>query len=311
MAVNIQKPIRLTGHLFQLGPPAFPVYLSIGKEAMLVEGGTGATFRMIVDQIDYLGIDPETIKYIVLTHSHPDHIGAVPHLQRAWPHMRLLTSATGKEVLGKTTLFKQFQIVDLGIAQLMKAKGEIDALPDPIKYYAFQVDSVVKEGDRIDLGGGIVWRVYETPGHSPCHISLFEEQEKTLALGDAGGFYVPGKCAFWPNYFESLDKYCASLRKLASLPACRAVLSHNGMIDGDVSAHLQKAMKAAELYHLETVARVARGESAEKIAMDKARFVDSLTDIQPFRTIYDLCELMIKNSTSNGKGDYLSRAAGE
>jgi hypothetical protein len=37
----------------------------------------------------------------------------------------------------------------------MKAKKEIRALPDPIKDYAFKVDSVVKEGDRIDLGGGI------------------------------------------------------------------------------------------------------------------------------------------------------------
>ena len=49
-------------------------------------------------------------------------------------------------------------------------------MPDPVKDYTFTVDSVVQEGDRIDLGRGIVWQVYETPGHSPCHISLLERK---------------------------------------------------------------------------------------------------------------------------------------
>ena len=267
---------------------------------MLVEGGTGATFGIIVDQLKVLGIAPKAVKYIILTHTHADHIGAIPHFQRAWPHIKLLSSSMGKQTLARTELFKQFLLIDLGIAQLMKAKSEIDALPDPVKDYTFTVDSVVQEGDRIDLGGGIVWRVYETPGHSPCHLSLLEEKEKILVVGDATGFYVHEKDMFWPNYFESLDKYCDSIRKLAGLDAKRAVLSHNGAINGDVRLYLEKAMRATENYHRETVERINKGELAGKIAMDKARFVDSLTDIQPFKIMYDLCEVMIKNSLSNG-----------
>jgi hypothetical protein len=44
-------------------------------------------------------------------------------------------------------------------------------------------------------------------------------------------------------------------------------------------------------------------EISEKIAMEKARFVHSLTDIQPFKVMYDLCEVMIRNSLANGKED--------
>jgi len=157
----------------------------------------------------------------------------------------------------------------------MKAKAEIGALPASIKDYVFKVDSIVKEGDRIELGAGIAWQIYETPGHSPCHIALFEEKEKTLVLGNATGFYAPEKDVFWPNYFESLDKYCSSIRKLAPLPAKRAALSHNGMVGGEVRRHLEKAMKATEMYHWELIERLYQGEISEKIAMEKARFVDS------------------------------------
>ncbi len=304
MNVKNHKPIEITSHLFQLGTPAFPAYLSMGEEGMIIEGGTGPTFLIMVDQIKSLGIDRKKIKYIVLTHTHPDHIGAVPHFQSAWPHIKLLVSSPGAKILGRTELFKQFQLIDLGIAQLMKAKEEVGALPESIKDYVFKVDSVVKEGDRIDLGAGIVWHIYDTPGHSPCHITLFEEKEKTLALGDVTGFYVPEKDVFWPNYFESLGKYCSSIRKLAPLPAHRAALSHNGVVEGDVRCHLEKAMKATEKYHWELIERLGQGEISEKIAMEKARFVDSLTDIQPFKVMYDLCEVMIKNSLANGKEDH-------
>jgi len=306
MTTRNHPPIELSPHLFQVGTPAFPAYLSIGDKAMLIEGGTGATFGIMVDQLRHLGVEPKAVTYIVLTHTHPDHIGAIPHFQKAWPHIRLLASPLGTQTLARTELFKQFQLVDLGIAQLMKAKSEIDGLPDPTTDYTFTVDSVVREGDTIDLGRGIVWHVYETPGHSPCHLSLLEEKEKTLVVGDATGFYVPEKDVHWPNYFESLGKYCGSIRKLAGLGAERAVLSHNGAIRGNVRLYLEKAMRATERYHKEIVERSQKGEPSERIAMEKARFVDSLTDIQPFKIMYDLCEVMIRNSLSNGKGDYFA-----
>jgi glyoxylase-like metal-dependent hydrolase (beta-lactamase superfamily II) len=294
-------PISITPKFYQLGTPAFPAYLSMGEIGMIIEGGTGPTFQIIVDQIKTMGIDPENIKYILLTHTHADHIGGVPHFKRAWPHIKLLASPIAAKILKKKELINEFILVDTGIAQLMKAKEEIDRLPPALEEYSFEVDSTVQEGDRIELGAGVVWDIYETPGHSPCQIALFEEAEGTLVLGDATGFYVPEKEAFWPNYFVSLEEYCNSIRKIAKLPAKRAVLSHNCVVEGDVENHLKKAMQATEDYHNELMARLERGEDPESIAMDKARFVDSLTDIQPFKVMYDLCRIMINRSRKSDK----------
>ena len=296
-------PIRVTPTFFQLGTPAFPAYLSMGEIGMIIEGGTGPTFQIIVDQIQRMGIDPEKIRNIFLTHTHADHIGGIPHFKRVWPHIKLLASPIAATILKKRELINEFILCDIGIAQLMKAKEEIAELPPVLEKYSFEVDSTVKEGDKIDLGSGIVWEIYETPGHSPCHLSLFEEAEGTLVVGDATGFYVPEKDAFWPNYFVSLEDYCDSIRKIASLPANRAVLSHNCVIEGDVSMHLKKAMKATEAYHKEIIERLGKGEDPESIAMDKARFVDSLTDIQPFKVMYDLSRVMINRSQKNERED--------
>jgi len=298
MSKKRHEPITITRNFYQLGTPAFPVYLSLGDNAMLIEGGTGATFAMIVEQIKELGIKPERIKYVALTHTHPDHIGAVPHLKRLWPHLKIAASSLAAKLLKSQRMIKEFRENDRTISEIMINKGEIAEMPPELEHYHFEVDKVLEEGDRLELGSGIVWTAYHTPGHSPCHMSLYEEKEGTLAIGDATGFYVPEKGVFWPNYFDSLEAYCNSIRKLSALSARRGALSHNTVVDGWLKDYLQKAIKATESYHLEMVERVSKGEDPEKIALEKAQWVNSLTDIQTFEVMYNLAKLMLARSQS-------------
>lgn len=305
MTEKIYKPITITPNFYQLGTPSFPAYLSMGEEGMIIEGGTGATFNIMVKQIDALGIDPKRIKYIALTHTHADHIGAVPHIKIIWPHLKVLAGSVAAKSLANGKMIKEFLWLDQSIAEIMKSKDEIDELPPTLEKYDFGVGTIVEEGDKIDLGSGIEWIVYHVPGHSPCHISLFEEKEGTLVIGDTTGFYVPEKDVFWPNYFDSLERYCQSIRKLATLPAKRGVLSHNCVIEGEVARHLQKALKATETYHHELLERLNNGEDPDKIALEKAQWVRSLTDIQPFGVMQSLCKLLIKRSQKDAEKENL------
>jgi len=298
MSKKRHEPITITRSFYQLGTPSFPAYLSLGDNAMLIEGGTGATFAIIVEQIEELDIKPERIKYIALTHTHPDHIGAVPHLKRLWPHLKIAAGSVAAKLLKSQRMLKEFRETDRTISEIMINKGEIAELPPELENYIFEVDKVLEEGDSLELGSGIVWTVYHTPGHSPCHISLCEEKEGTLAIGDATGFYVPEKGVFWPNYFDSLEAYCNSIRKLSALPAQRGALSHNAVVDGWLEGYFQKAIKATESYHLEMLERLGKGEDPEKIALEKAKWVNSLTDIQTFEVMYSLAKLMLARSQS-------------
>jgi 2-aminobenzoylacetyl-CoA thioesterase len=290
------KPIKLTDHLFQLGTSSFPVYLSMGEEGMLIEGGTGPTFEIIVAQIKALGIDPLKIKYIALTHTHSDHVGAVPRLRKIWPHIKVLAGATADKFLKKDRFVKEFLPADKMIGDILLEKGDIERLPDDLEEYRFEADSVIDETTKIDLGNGIKWSVFTTPGHSPCHISLFEEKEGTVTIGDMTGYFDPEKDIFWPNYFFSLEAYCNSIKKMMSVPAKRGILSHNGQIDGDIKAFFQKALKATETYHQEILDKISKGETEEKMSSEKADWICSIGALASYNVLTFLCKLLISNS---------------
>jgi 2-aminobenzoylacetyl-CoA thioesterase len=295
MSTRKFEPVTISPNFIQLGVPEFPMYLSKGERAMLIEGGTGATADIVQQQLKDLGIKPEQIGTILLTHTHPDHIGGFPRLRKLWPHIKIISSAVGKDILATDELQKALRFVEKAAAKIMVEKGEIDKIPEPLEHYDLSVDAVVNDGDTIDLGAGVVWTVYSIPGHSPCQIALYEKKEEMLVVGDATGYYSPQQIAWWPNYFSSLENYCKSIKKLMSIPAKRIALSHNGVVEKPAE-FLQGALKATEAWHLEMLERIRKGENADDIANEKQKFVDSIAHIMPFSIQKDMCVLLIKRS---------------
>src|ERR1035437_2828969 len=98
MIDNKYKPELITEKLYRLGTPSYPVYLSLGEDAMLLEGGIGAIYSLIVDQLKQLKVQPERLKYIALTHTHSDHIGALPYLKKLWPHLQVIAGQKAAEL---------------------------------------------------------------------------------------------------------------------------------------------------------------------------------------------------------------------
>jgi glyoxylase-like metal-dependent hydrolase (beta-lactamase superfamily II) len=273
---------------------------------MLIEGGTGGTFGIIVGQIEALGIDPRRIKYIALTHTHADHVGAVPRLKVLWPHLRVAASEKAPKIFGDEKVARHFIAMDKAIAGIMAELGEIRGVPETFGEYVFPVDKIVREGDSIDLGEGIRWTAYTVPGHSPCHLAWREEKEEILAIGDTLGFYSPRQDTFWPNYFVSLTQYCASIRKLGTLPARFLALSHNGVIDGDTRGFLQKALSVTEAYHREMLDRTAKGEDPKDIAREKGDWIRIIADHMPYKVMIPMCELLIRLSQAEAENPDLS-----
>jgi len=305
MSERVYEILTIAPNFYQLGTPSYPAYLTMGDSGMIIEGGTGATFPIIVGQIKELGIEPGRIKYLALTHTHPDHVGAVPHLKKLWPHLKVLGSEQAAKQLQKEEFIKNFLSIDRTITEILLVKGDIDWWSDELEDPVFEVEVVVREGEKIDLGSGVVWTVYETPGHSPCHISFHNERDGILVIGDATGIYEPEKELFWPNYFQSLEEYCHSIRKLAALPARIGARSHGGVVEGEPRRYLQRVMKATESYHRELMERVAGGEDPEEVILEKAKWVYTFTNLQPFKLIHIMTGVTLKRSQSVADEDGL------
>jgi len=158
-------------------------YLVVGSDATaLIDPGFSCSVDANVEAIREIGIDPEGIDYIVLTHSHIDHAGGVGALaQKA----RGATVAAHQR--GAFYLKNAFKIAGGGHMvfgpDLMEKLGEpIDVSEDRIR--------IISGGDTIDLGDKGL-RVHYTPGHSGDHVSLLEEATGTLFPGDTACLHYP------------------------------------------------------------------------------------------------------------------------
>jgi len=144
--------------------------------------------KTLASQLDQLGVKASDIKYVAVSHTHPDHVGNV-------------------------TLFPQ--------AMLLVQKAEYD-WPSPVGP-RFKPDHPVTklDGDHDVFGDGSV-TIISTPGHTPGHQSLLVKLPKTGAVllsGDAVHFKDNWENRRVPAINDSQDKSAASMRRMADVMA--------------------------------------------------------------------------------------------
>jgi len=129
----------------------------ISREAIVIDPGDE-----IESIVEILRSHNLTLKQIVVTHAHIDHVGGAMKLK----------AATGAPILlneNDTTLLK---MLDVQAAWLgMRSPGEVT------------IDRSLREGDTVRAGSHEA-QVIHTPGHTEGSICLLFAPEKTLIAGD-------------------------------------------------------------------------------------------------------------------------------
>jgi glyoxylase-like metal-dependent hydrolase (beta-lactamase superfamily II) len=143
--------------------------------------------KTLASQLDQLGVKPADIKFVAISHTHPDHTGNVE-------------------------LFPQ--------AMLLVQKAEYD-WPTPTGTPRFKPEHPVTklEGDRDVFGDGSV-TILATPGHTPGHQSLLVKLPKTGALvlsGDAVHFTANWENRRVPSMNSDKEQTLASMQRIADL----------------------------------------------------------------------------------------------
>ena len=293
-------PVAITDNLLMLGTLDYPIFIvRDGGEAAVVEGGVGACGPVLEEQLTKFGIARESVKQIVVTHGHPDHVMAVPAFRRMFPGAQVLASQIAAATMANEKAIGFFAKMDQALTAWLLGKGAIteSQKPQALTEMKISVDRVLKEGDTLTVGG-LKFNVMATPGHSDCSLSFFEPARKIAIVADVTGFFMPATNSWWAMYFTDYGAYLNSNRRLAALGAEVVCLAHNAVITGadEVKEYFQGAIASAEAYHKRIVDAVKAGKDPRALAGELGVEIHAQTGPLPVDFFQKNCSLLIKNS---------------
>lgn len=293
-------PVAILDNLWMLGTNEYPLFLvRQERESAVFEGGVGAMGKVLREQLEQLAIPGDSVKQVVVTHAHPDHVMAIPMLRSMFPGVCVLASAVAAQTLRAEKAIAAFGDIDQTLTGSLMTSGSIreEHRPEPLAEKQIAVDRVLKEGDAIAVDG-LSFNVLETPGHSDCSLSFHEPTLGILIISDATGFYMPEENAWWPCYFGDYGKYVASIRRLAGLGADVLCLSHNAAIRGrdEVAAYFRDCIAATEAYHQRICDRVRAGAPVRHLAEELGNAIHAKSPLLPPVFFQKNCGILVKQS---------------
>ena len=255
--------------------------LAAGDSVVLVD--TGAFDEDGLDPLEHaladVGLNIDDVSRVVCTHAHLDHCGAAPAViehtgAELWMHPRHEHLTTGvrdleADLAERMEVARQSGADERGLeayAERRRSAGPV--LPGPLEPDRDLVDGVTID---TDLGR---WRVVETPGHAPSHVSLHLPERRLLIAGDV----VLGRVALYFDYGWTPDpvgELLASLDRVERLDA-RLALAGHGRPFGDLQMRVE-AQRAQVRTRLHTLRAMLADRPATAYALGPRMYADAWT----------------------------------
>ena len=198
------------------------MYLVEGEKKAIID--TGVTFSPKQDIAPYLsmyGYTLDDIEIIINTHGHYDHAGGNPGIPKAeaWMH-----EADVFMVEDPGAAFDEYNAPFLRLMGKSEAQVHAEKAKNVSGIVKQKVSRVLKDGDIVDLGKGMVLKVITLPGHSRGSIGYLLEKEGILFIGDSamGQGSRPG---ILPVLSYPLT-YAATLQKLLGMQLNMVTTGH-------------------------------------------------------------------------------------
>ena len=179
------------------------VFIIAGKHITLIDTGVSGSEKVIFEYLQSIGRKPSEIKTILLTHTHPDHIGSVKTLQEL-THCKVYVHAAEQMWLEHT--------------EQQEKERPVPGFQDMVAG-SCKADNLLNDGDVLELENSITIEVIHCPGHSAGSVTYLFKQENTMFCGDV--IPVKNDLPIYDSYQQSIK----SLEKLENMPYASYLLS--------------------------------------------------------------------------------------
>jgi glyoxylase-like metal-dependent hydrolase (beta-lactamase superfamily II) len=218
--------------------------IAAGPGVVLIDTGAheAGSMQQLERAMEQVNLKVEHVRLLASTHAHTDH----------WGQAAPIKDRSGCEFLMHPNHQHAIQNADDPEAALARRieVGRQSGVPEEAlrRFYDRAKDmpsnlARVIEPDR-DLVPGVeietdlgVWTVYETPGHAPSHVCLFQRERRLLLSGD----HVLGRISLFYDYGWTPDPVGEFLRSLDVVDEldARLALSGHGKPFVDVHGHIE------------------------------------------------------------------------
>jgi len=279
----LQPPNWATPHILVLGSAISCLYLIKGRDYALLGGGVNWEIAQLEAQLDYFRIDRRRIRYLVISHVHHDHCGAVAYLLRRYPHLQTVASPYGAHLLQKE---KPLRVInELNRAALKRLNLPLHHDGIALGFKPMAVNHQVNDNDGLDLGRNLSLRFFLTPGHSRCSLTTYVPERMALFPADA----VPmphdhgEKLIVTANH--DFDDYLNSLTKLHPLTIRWVGYEHNGVLTGaGAETIIQRSLIATRQQRQRIVTRYETLQDLDRVVTEIAA---KYKDLAIFRAVPD------------------------
>ncbi|MGO8860379.1 MAG: MBL fold metallo-hydrolase [Acidimicrobiales bacterium] len=248
-------------------------YLVEGSAPVLVETGSQSSVPVLLASLHKIGVGPDELAGVAITHIHLDHAGGVGDVARAFPAATIYVHEKGARHLADPT-----RLID----SASRVYGPLlDSLYGRLEPTEASRLHVVADGEEIAVGPNRTLVAVDSPGHAKHHVGFHDSATGVLFAGDAVGVKLPDggvlRPATPPPDFD-LSLALNSLQKFAARRPSALALAHYGLLDspGELLAEAEETLRQ----WAETAEKAFRDGSDIAQALS-ARFDADLRDVDP------------------------------
>lgn len=212
------------------------MFLFVGSERSLLvdtgmDGTVGAT---ILPYLERAGVDPDSIRYVLTSHSDFDHSAGNGALRDAAPAALFCCHELDRPLVEDVEQlierrYREFRD-DHGIDNPEETRELIRARSRHVP-----VDIGLRGGELVQLGDGWRLELLHVPGHTRGHLAVWDSRSRTAVIADASladaVLTTEGAAAFPPTY-RYTETYIGSTQRLAALGAETLATSHYPLKQG-------------------------------------------------------------------------------